>query len=144
MRRQEPQCGSLGEFWSARRGDVVKGAYQKPVTQKEHGQLKYLERCLGPRTRPVIAYAVQNWWKFAAKAQAVAGLSTFPTEPHIGFLLKHHGVAMALADSLSAGAQVTPASSKSLVSNAAPVIAPEPPHVLTKEELVEMLAGLKE
>jgi hypothetical protein len=132
--------GSLGAFWTARRSGLVTG-YQKPLTQREYGQLKYLERCLGDRTRPVITYAVKNWLTFAVKARAVAGLATFPTAPHIGFLLKHHAVVVELMKPMPSKPKVTTASSK---VTKAPVVKREPPHRLTKEELVEMLAGLKQ
>ena len=91
---QAPTTGSLGAYWKSRCALVEKG-YQKPLTGKEAGQLKLLSNYLGDQTRPVIAYAVEHWWKFASRAGAAAGTS-FPADPNIGFLLKHHAVAVNL------------------------------------------------
>ena len=75
---------SIGEFWLAQMRQL--DGDQKPLTPKQYGQLSYLERGLGARTRPVIEYAIKNWWRFSHKAAADA--ATFPVvAPHIGFQL---------------------------------------------------------
>ena len=91
---QAPVNGSLGAYWKSRCA-LVSNNYQKPLTGKEAGQLKQLHTYLGDQTKPVIAYAVEHWWKFASQAGASAGTS-FPADPNIGFLLKHHAVAVNL------------------------------------------------
>jgi len=133
-----PTEGSLGAFWKSR-CTLVLGSFQRALTGKECGQLKQLHKYLGPDTRPVIDYAINHWWKFASRAGASAGV-TFPAEPHIGFLLKYHGVAMNL---LRPEAQ-TP--SPPVVEAPVQLIAntdTEPVHELTSQELTELLDGLK-
>ena len=85
---------SLEALWYERLSVIYPGEFQKPLTQKERGQLKMLANKVGPQTREVIVYAVNDWSKFADKAASQAGLATWPTRPHIGFLLAHHHVAM--------------------------------------------------
>ena len=73
-----------------------KSAFQKPLTNKERGQLKMLANALGSLTNEVVDWALANWFRFAQKAQIEAGLRSFPSEPHIGFLLTHCNVAVKL------------------------------------------------
>jgi len=96
LQAKEPSPhGSLVAYWKSR-CHTVSGEYQHHLTGQEGGQLKHLSKFLGEQTRPVIDYAVTNWWKFASLAALKAGLKTWPTAPHIGYLLKHYHVAVNL------------------------------------------------
>lgn len=132
--------GSLGAYWKSRVA-LITQAYQKPLTHKEQGQLKMLHGYLGEQTRPVIDYAVEHWWKFATRAATAAGCAC-PSDPHIGFLLKHHAVAVHLLTPEQAPA---PAGE---VSEPVQLIAPtvetaDPVQTLTPQELAELIADLK-
>ena len=82
---------SLESHWKKKCSLAMDGIYQKPLTGKERGQLKMLAKYLGgnEQAKEVISYAVEHWWKFAVAASAAADTG-MPTEPHIGYLLKHH------------------------------------------------------
>lgn len=135
-----PTTGNLGSYWKSRMV-LVYGGHQKPLTVKEQGQLKQLHKYLGDQTRPVIDYAINHWIKVSVRAGAIAGTS-YPSEPHIGFLLKHHAVVVNLLTP-----EVTPTPSPKVVKAPVPMVATgtedETPHVLTAQELTELLAWLK-
>lgn len=82
------------------------GVYQKPLTGKEAGQLKQLEAYLGTKTQQVIMHALEHWSKFASKAGCGAG-GSWPTLPHIGFLLKHHAGVMNMMTPKTTGCAAT-------------------------------------
>ena len=82
----------LEECWKAGLSKRDGQSWQKPLTQKERGQLKMLANALGSETHAVIDYALANWAKISLKAESAAGLSTSPSEPKIGFLLAHYDV----------------------------------------------------
>lgn len=134
-----PLTGSLGSYWKSRCA-LVSGKPQKNLTIREHGQLKHLSKALEDQTRPVIAYVVEHWWKFATKAGYTEGTS-FPTEPHIGFLLKHYDVALnLLMDKVPAPAVSSlPATVQSVAPTEPEVIPPK----LTPSELSKLLEDLK-
>ena len=133
-----PAEGSLGAYWK-KQCTLVLGGFQRALTGKECGQLKQLHTYLGADTRPIIDYAVNHWWKFASRAGAAAGTS-FPAEPNIGFLLKHHGVAMnLLKPEVQTPSPPTVEAPVQLIANTET----EPVHTLTSQELTELLDGLK-
>jgi len=116
------------------------GGYQHPPTKQNSGQFKKLGKYLGDQSQAVITYAVDNWWKFAAEASAIAGIGSWPTNPDIGFLLKHHAVAVNLLAKKNMPPQVhTIADEKKTAitdpkpSDKTPVEKP-----MTKEEFEEM------
>lgn len=89
-KKADTHTSSIQAFWQ-KRCEAVIGGYQHPLTQKQVGQLKMLEKYLGPRTREVIDYALNNWMKFSHVAGIEEG-GLSPSDPHIGFLLKHHAI----------------------------------------------------
>ncbi|MDT8071044.1 MAG: hypothetical protein ROO76_23045 [Terriglobia bacterium] len=95
LQNEAVPLSSLVSFWQSRIASVG-GGFQKQLTGRDRGQLKMLADKVGAQTKDVIQYAVNNWWKFATKASAMSGVGSFPTAPHIGFLLKHHAVAVNL------------------------------------------------
>lgn len=138
--QQQPTTGSLGAYWKSRCA-LATGKYQHPLTGKESAQLKQLHAYLGTQTRPVIDYVVEHWWKFANRAAAAAGCSC-PTDPHIGFLLKHHAVAVEL---LTPAEVIPPATGvlEGPVQLVATGAETDPVQTLTSNELTELLDGLK-
>lgn len=132
--------GSLGAYWKSRCA-LVSQDYQHPLTAKQLAQLKQLSKYLGDRTKPVIAYAVEHWWKFASRAGASAGCS-FPADPHIGFLLKHHAVAVNLLYPAEVP-EAPPPMEGGLVQLVAPKVEDHPVHTVSSQELTELLDGLK-
>lgn len=137
---QAPADGSLEGFWKARCA-LVTGAWQRVLTGKERGQLAHLRKYLGDQTKPVIDYAINHWWKFAQQAGAAAGTS-FPGEPDIGFLLKHHAVAVNLLI-LQSAKSLPPTPEETPVQPIAPAHEEQPVHKITSQELTELLEGLK-
>jgi hypothetical protein len=130
----------LVAFWRAQISAMF-GGYQKPLTTREVGQLKQLDKYLGLQCRPVIRYALEHWGRFASRAGAEAGVA-WPVSPHVGFLLKHHAVAVNLMMETSNRAESPPQQLNYAVLPL-PLPEPEEPHRLTVEELAEMLAGLE-
>jgi hypothetical protein len=135
---QAPAKSSLQAFWKARM-TTIHGGYQKPLTGKQCGQLKMLSKYLGDQTKPVIDYALNHWWKFATQAAAAAGTSC-PADPDIGFLLKHHAVAVNL---LVPAAEVKKTPPPLPVQLIAPKTDEEPVHSVSSQELTTLLDGLK-
>ena len=86
----------LAFFWQARVTANALVAPKTPLSAKEMGQLKQLRNYLGDETINVIGWAVDNWWTFAQRARAEAGLESHPAKPHIGFLLAHYDTAVNL------------------------------------------------
>jgi DNA-binding MarR family transcriptional regulator len=132
-----PVTGNLGAFWQQRRA-LVQGGYQKPLTGKEMAQLKQLHTQLGELTRPVIDYVMNHWTAFASRAGVAAGC-TYPADPHIGFLLKHHAVAVNLLQP----EVVAPPLVESPVQLIAAGTEPAPIHHVSSQELTDLLDGLK-
>jgi hypothetical protein len=135
-----PLHGNLGAYWKSQ-CEVEYGGFQKALTGKECGQLKQLHKKLGEQTRPVISYVISHWWKFASSAAASSGITSWPVDPHIGYLLKHHGVAMNLLMSKQA---LPPPAAEPLPPPAINCSgAEEQPYVPSPQELTELLDGLK-
>lgn len=84
---------TLAILWQSRMKTISSGV-EKPISPKDLGQLKMLKKCLGDTTTQVIEWAFNNWAKFASQASAEASTESWPPKPHIGFLLKHHVVAV--------------------------------------------------
>jgi hypothetical protein len=78
----------LAGLWEQRTGTHL--------TPKELGQLRDLRKRLGEFTRDVIDWMVEpiHWWRFCQQVRAESGLHSAPPDPHVGFLLKHHGRAL--------------------------------------------------
>ena len=92
---------SLEAHWKSCMAPISAGKHQRPLTQKERGELKMLADKVGPQTKDLMAFVVNNWAKFAFKAMHSAGLSTLPDNPHIGFLLAYHHVGMNLLHTIA-------------------------------------------
>jgi hypothetical protein len=95
--RAPPRAGvnSLAIAWKkAVAGDG--GDFVKDLTQKELGQLKQLMAKVGSDTPQLIAWALPHWPDFAFSVRHQKDLKSSPSEPHLGFLLAHHDVAMNL------------------------------------------------
>jgi len=130
--------GSLSGYWQSRLTTVYGETFKPALTVKEKGQLKLLSKSLGDDTKPVIDYVINHWWKFANRASAIGGTSA-PAEPHIGFLLKHHAVAMNLLKPPPA----QPQEAVEPVQLIATGTGDAPAHKLTSQELADLLDGLK-
>jgi hypothetical protein len=131
-----PITSGLPAFWQSKRA-VVFGGYQKPLTTKEKAQLKQLGAHLGDQTRPVIEYVLNHWTAFASRAGVSAGCS-YPADPHIGFLLKHHAVAVELLQPVI----VAPLLVEPPVQSVASGTESTPVHQVTSQELTDLLEGL--
>jgi hypothetical protein len=90
----EPQpVLTLAILWRSRMKTMF-GVVEMPISRKHLGQLGKLKKYLGDKTPQVIEWALTNWANFASKASAEASTESWPPKPHIGFLLKHHAVAV--------------------------------------------------
>ena len=132
-----PSTGSLSAYWKSRCATVL-GTYQHQMTAKECGQLKQLSKYLGIDTRPVIDYAINHWGKFGSEAAAIGGVSAWPVEPHVGFLLKYYHVAMNLLYPVA-----PPLPQMAPVHLIATGVEPDDVHVVSDQELTELLHALK-
>lgn len=145
-RRRDITTGSLGPWWLSRCAlHLTKQGYQRALTGQQMGQLKQLKAYIGEDTKAVMAFAIEHWWKFASRAGASAGTS-FPADPHIGFLLKHHAVAVNLlresqGDTLHSVEPLVGAPGAT-VQSIATGMENDPVHVVTSQELTELLEGL--
>lgn len=140
--REDSPSGSLFAFWQ-RRMALIAGGYQKPLTHKEAGQLKQLQKYLQEQTREVIDFALNDWPKFVARVAAEQGTST-PTQPVIGFLLKYHATAVNMMKEKTE----TPETPVQLIATkesppVIPAVEKEPVYVPSAEELEKLLAGLE-
>src|ERR1017187_5594491 len=88
-----PSVPALVALWRYRRARLP-GVTDRGLTSKELGQMKLLRNGLAEVAPNVIGWAITNWWQFSREAQASAGLSSAPENPHVGFLLAHYAVAV--------------------------------------------------
>jgi hypothetical protein len=87
---------SLGDLWQERLFLLYPGQFQKPLTQRERGQLKTLANLLGPETKEIITFALTNWDVIGKTTESWGMSPAYPARPHIGFLLAHCDVALHL------------------------------------------------
>lgn len=132
-----PSTGNLSSFWQSRCA-VIFGGYQKAHTAKEKAQLKQLQVQLGDQAKPVIDYVLNHWNAFTTRAGIAAGCS-YPADPHIGFLLKHHAVAVNLLQPAPVAPSVVV---EPLVQSVATGTESVPTHQVSSQELTDLLEGL--
>jgi hypothetical protein len=135
---------SLGDQWISM---LERHSWQtcvKPLIAKERGQLKMLANGLGPRTREVMAFAIEHWNRFAMTAASYAGLATYPERPHIGFLLAHYDVAVNILQSDARLAAVDKQAPSALASSRLTVIkrSEETPDGPSPEEIAALIDKL--
>jgi hypothetical protein len=87
---------SLEILWNSRMAVLSGGKSPRPLTPKERGQLKYVANQLGPYTREVIVFILDNWTKFAKQAEWDDGLLSYPAESHVGLLVAHLRTALGM------------------------------------------------
>jgi len=134
---------TLAAVW--RRYDF--GGYHKPLTMKELGQFKQLDKKIG-MTPVILKWVMSNWTKFALEASVQNGLKNGPSQPHVGFLLLYAGTAMNMFLHSSATASNKPSTMMlnkpktevNLKEVAKPV---HKVHVATPEEIAELMESLK-
>lgn len=132
---------SLGGFWQSRLSLVSEGTL-KPLGMKELGQLKKLANALGEDVREVLGYTIEHWDKFAGKAAAQAGTS-FPTVPHLGFLLSHYNVAVDLwKNSLKSSGKPVEKPMQSIAKPSTPVPSSKPTDGPTQQDVWEFIQSL--
>lgn len=94
--KQIPSVPLLAILWQSHYEKAFPHAETTSLTSKQFGQLKLLQKGLGCITAEVIAWTINNWWTFSLQAMFAAGLPSRPSKPHVGFLLRHYGVAVNL------------------------------------------------
>jgi hypothetical protein len=92
---EKPVFG-LGEHWKSCVALNSRKKHHEQLTPKQCGQLKKLADQIGPMTKGLITFAVDNWHNFGHEAVNSAGLLNYPPKPHIGFLLAHYHSAISL------------------------------------------------
>jgi hypothetical protein len=137
------QIVSLPGYWKECVSLLQNGKYQKALSVKEAAQLKTLSKQLGEMTVPVIHYAINNWSKFAEKAKNAKDLGSYPLQPHVGFLLTHHDVAVNLLQSIATQKKAVPAVSSEGTNKVIIEKNQEKPYKPTQEDLDAFLAGLE-
>lgn len=68
--------------------------FQKELTKKEVGQLRDFRNKVGVDAGAVLEFALLHWSKFGWEVKMAKGLSKYPTQPQVGFVLAHHDVLM--------------------------------------------------
>ena len=68
----------------------------QPLTQQQVGQIKDLLRITGGISRTLMNFAIENWKAFTDTAMDVTKTPCCPDTPHIGYLLKHRDIALAM------------------------------------------------
>ena len=96
--KSEEKKFGLEVFWTSQVSILNGGECPNPLTPKERRQLKVLANRWGSLTRELIVCAVTNWDSFTSEVQDEYEPSSYPTEPHIGFLLKYSPIAFAMID----------------------------------------------
>src|SRR4051794_3738962 len=90
-----PTVAVLATLWGSH--FVKAGKYRTAkLTPREYGQLKSLRDSLGGSTTEILEWVLNNWQSFACKASEMSSVSSWPANPHIGFLLVHRTVAVGL------------------------------------------------
>lgn len=72
---------------------------QKPVqalTGQQLGQIKTLLRLTGGISRMLVNFAIENWKALTAMVMDRTGTPGCPDVPHVGYLLKHRDIALAM------------------------------------------------
>jgi hypothetical protein len=73
----------------------VEGTVVPSFTNKQRGQLRqFASKCPPGKAEVVLEYALRHWLIFTTTAKLAAGLYKTPADPHVGFLLKHVGIAV--------------------------------------------------
>lgn len=128
------------------------GGYQKALTNKEIGQLGILNKKLGKDVHEVVDFALKNWVKFGAKAQNGAGLTNYPSDPNIGFLLLYYQYAVNMMQSIAQEVVQEKAIELPKVTKSASVVFDKKnllgeedyePYKPPKEELAKLIEGPK-
>lgn len=86
-------AGALAGAWKKHLFDKT-GNFQKQWTGKELGQAGKLTRALGDQAWPVVRWALDNWPALAFEVKQAKGTGSAPAEPHLGWLLQYHDVAV--------------------------------------------------
>jgi hypothetical protein len=68
----------------------------QPLTGKQVGQIKDLLRITGGISRTLMNFAIENWKAFTATVMDKTKTPGCPDAPHVGYLLTHRGIALAM------------------------------------------------
>ncbi len=75
--------------------------FTRELRMKDRGALGHMIRACGgdaPRAARALAHAAIRWEEFRVMAEVSDGARQGPGEPHLGFILEHFEVAVALAE----------------------------------------------
>lgn len=127
------------------------GKFQKQWTGKELAQASRLVKMLGAQAWPVTEWALANWGPLAFEVKSVKGTGSSPMEPHIGWLLQYHDVAVRMFEqSVCQKPVAIPVQTLQLIAEPGPgapgshvgvVETPEIP--ASMDEVAAILAGMK-
>ena len=84
--------GNLPHCWQTRLA-LTSSEPPSPLAGRQFGQLGRVRKFLGIRAQEVVAFAIENWVSFAARASAANGTEGWPSTPHVGFFVKYYDVA---------------------------------------------------
>jgi hypothetical protein len=124
---------------------TVYGGFVPTMTLKQRGQLRLVAKaCPAGKAAAVLDAVLHDWGDFAGQVKQQAGLTTAPSKPDVGFLLKHVGIAVNFA---FPPPLVVPVAPKPVVrlKLKKPVV-PKPPaeqYPQTLEEVLSMPPGVK-
>jgi phosphoglycolate phosphatase-like HAD superfamily hydrolase len=68
----------------------------QPLTPQQVGQIKNLLKITGGISRTMMNFAIENWKAFTATVMEMKKTPGCPDAPHVGYLLKHRGIALAM------------------------------------------------
>ncbi len=88
------KADTLPELWVKIRAEQT-GEFQTPMTQKDRGQLKkFGQSCPQGKADDILETILKEWAMFAGHVKTSAGIHTTPSQPNVGFVLKHVNLAV--------------------------------------------------
>jgi hypothetical protein len=85
----------LANHWQYRVAEYNQKPAQ-PLTRQQVGQIKTLLRFTGGTSRTLVNFAIDHWKAFTTKVMERTGIPGCPDFPHVGYLLKHREIALAM------------------------------------------------
>lgn len=111
-------------------------------TRKELGQFAHIIRKVGkPDAVKVVSHAISNWPEFVDSTKRSAGVSSAPSAPHIGFLLRYCSEAASFLQRSESPVEASKPMKPQVAKAKAPKKPQEAPQKPTLEEVQQIVWG---
>jgi len=131
---------TLPEVWIKKRSEMT-GVYQPPLKAVECGQLKkFGQFCPKDKAEDVMLHLLKEWSLFTSHVKSAAGLGTVPSQPHIGFMLKHVHLAIQFWEGVSAQPEQQPEDAGYVPEKSFQPVVKKTKKKMTPEELAAILS----